>query len=98
MNCTGRLAFIYTMTTVSDSVPFSVDGKTAIITGAGSGMITLSSIRHFRLKLTLCSGIGFSFAQLLLARGCNIVIADLSLRPEAQTFVDEHSAKDEGKP
>ncbi|KAK4540128.1 hypothetical protein LTR36_009793 [Oleoguttula mirabilis] len=67
------------MATTSDSVPFSVHGKTAIITGAGSG-------------------IGFSFAQLLLARNCNIVIADLSLRPEAQKFVDEHSSTDEGKP
>ncbi|KAK5123757.1 hypothetical protein LTR85_002393 [Meristemomyces frigidus] len=67
------------MTTISDPVSFSVDGKTAIITGAGSG-------------------IGFSFAQLLLARGCNIVIADVSLRSEAQKFVDEHSVKEDGKP
>jgi len=67
------------MATISGSVPFSVEGKTAIITGAGSG-------------------INFSFAQLLLARNCNVVIADLSLRPEAQKLVDEHSSKDGSKP
>ncbi|EON65617.1 hypothetical protein W97_04856 [Coniosporium apollinis CBS 100218] len=56
----------------------SVSGKTAIITGAGSG-------------INLC------FASLLLSRNCNVLIADLSLRPEAQKLVDEHSAKDTDK-
>ncbi|KAK2756544.1 hypothetical protein FQN54_005437 [Arachnomyces sp. PD_36] len=51
---------------------FSVKGKTAIVTGAGSG-------------------INFSFVQLLLKNGCNCVIADLALRPEAQVVVDKHS-------
>ncbi|KAK2057283.1 short chain dehydrogenase [Colletotrichum caudatum] len=50
---------------------FSVSGKTAIITGAGSG-------------INLC------FAELLLAQGCNVVIADLSLRPEAKVLVSKH--------
>ncbi|KAK1991090.1 short chain dehydrogenase [Colletotrichum falcatum] len=50
---------------------FSVSGKTAIVTGAGSG-------------INLC------FAELLLARGCNVVIADLSLRPEAESLVSKH--------
>ncbi|KZL84386.1 short chain dehydrogenase [Colletotrichum incanum] len=50
---------------------FSVSGKTAIITGAGSG-------------------INFCFAELLLAHGCNVVIADISLRPEAEALVLKH--------
>lgn len=54
------------------STPFSVSGKTAIITGAGSG-------------------INLSFAALLLSRGCNVVLADLALRPEAETLVSVHS-------
>ncbi|GKT51041.1 15-hydroxyprostaglandin dehydrogenase [NAD(+)] [Colletotrichum spaethianum] len=51
--------------------PFSVSGKTAIVTGAGSG-------------INLC------FAELLLANGCNVVIADISLRPEAEALVLKH--------
>ncbi|KAK5170622.1 uncharacterized protein LTR77_005211 [Saxophila tyrrhenica] len=57
---------------------FKVDGKTAIITGAGSG-------------------INYCFAKLLLSRNCNVLIADLALRPEAQRLVDEYTGKD-GKP
>ncbi|WPH03236.1 Hypothetical protein R9X50_00611300 [Acrodontium crateriforme] len=67
------------MTSSSDKVPFSVKGKTAIITGGGSG-------------ICLC------FAKLLLSKGCNVVIADLALRPEAQQVVDEYSATDSGNP
>ncbi|KAJ5146363.1 uncharacterized protein N7515_000927 [Penicillium bovifimosum] len=50
---------------------FSVKGKSAIVTGAGSG-------------------INFSFAKLLAENGCNILIADLALRPEAKALVDEY--------
>ncbi|KAJ5575705.1 hypothetical protein N7535_002631 [Penicillium sp. DV-2018c] len=50
---------------------FSVKGKSAIVTGAGSG-------------------INFSFAKLLAENGCNVLIADLALRPEAQALVDEY--------
>ncbi|KAL1970945.1 hypothetical protein VTN77DRAFT_2779 [Rasamsonia byssochlamydoides] len=52
----------------------SVKGKTAIVTGAGSG-------------------INLSFAKLLLENGCNVLIADLALRSEAQIVVDKYSAK-----
>ena len=55
------------------SSPFSVQGKRALITGAGSG-------------------INFCFARLLLSKGCSVLIADLTLRPEAQKLVDEHSS------
>ncbi|CAG9982501.1 unnamed protein product [Clonostachys byssicola] len=58
---------------------FSVSGKTAIITGAGSG-------------------INFSFAKLLLSRGCNVTIADLSLRPEADALIAEYNGTDPRKP
>ncbi|KAL3422381.1 nad-dependent 15-hydroxyprostaglandin dehydrogenase [Phlyctema vagabunda] len=47
---------------------YSVYGKTAIVTGAGSG-------------------INFSFAALLFSKGCNVLIADLQLRPEAEALV-----------
>ncbi|KAL2001838.1 hypothetical protein VTN02DRAFT_1129 [Thermoascus thermophilus] len=51
----------------------SVKGKSAIVTGAGSG-------------------INLSFAKHLLEHGCNVLIADLSLRPEAQAVVNQYSA------
>ncbi|PTU25323.1 hypothetical protein P175DRAFT_0451961 [Aspergillus ochraceoroseus IBT 24754] len=53
---------------------FSVQGKSAVVTGAGSG-------------------INLSFAKLLLENGCNVLIADLALRPEAQAVVDHYSSK-----
>lgn len=46
-------------------------GKTAIVTGAGSG-------------------INLSFAKLLLENGCNVVFADLALRPEAQAVLAQY--------
>ena len=54
-----------------------VGGKTAILTGAGSG-ITLS------------------FAKLLLSKGCNVVIADLSLRPESEALVSQYPLSSPG--
>ncbi|KAK2877311.1 hypothetical protein FQN49_001238 [Arthroderma sp. PD_2] len=51
----------------------SVKGKTAIVTGSGSG-------------INLC------FARLLLENGCNCLLADLALRPEAQELVDKYSS------
>ncbi|PWY96399.1 hypothetical protein BO94DRAFT_552036 [Aspergillus sclerotioniger CBS 115572] len=53
---------------------FSVQGRSAIVTGAGSG-------------------INLSFAKLLLENGCNVLIADLALRPEAQVIVDQYSTR-----
>lgn len=49
-----------------------VQGKTAIITGAGSGL-------------------NFALATMLLARGCNVLLADLNLRPEAEKVVKSHA-------
>ncbi|KAI1331026.1 hypothetical protein F5Y16DRAFT_361961 [Xylariaceae sp. FL0255] len=54
---------------------YSVAGKTAIITGAGSG-------------------INFEFAVLLLSEKCNVVIADLVLRPESEALLKKYSNKD----
>ncbi|KAF9696687.1 hypothetical protein EKO04_005734 [Ascochyta lentis] len=50
---------------------FQVRGKTAIVTGAGSG-------------------INYCFAKLLLEKGCNVLIADLSLRPEARQLLSRY--------
>ncbi|KAJ5539626.1 NAD(P)-binding Rossmann-fold containing protein [Penicillium frequentans] len=49
-----------------------VQGKTAIVTGAGSG---------------IC----FAFTKLLLDQGCNVVLGDLALRPEAEELLKLHS-------
>lgn len=46
-----------------------VKGKTALVTGGGSG---------------IC----LEFTKLLLSEGCNVVLADLSLRPEAEAVVN----------
>ncbi|KAL8738702.1 MAG: hypothetical protein Q9181_000524 [Wetmoreana brouardii] len=51
----------------------SLAGKTAIVTGAGSG-------------------INLAFAGLLLRKQCNVVFADLALRPEAKELVAAHSS------
>ncbi|KAJ1323115.1 15-hydroxyprostaglandin dehydrogenase (NAD) [Microdochium nivale] len=52
-----------------------VSGKTAIITGAGSG-------------------INLAFAKLLLENDCNVIIADLALRPAAKALVDQYANSD----
>lgn len=41
-------------------------------------------------------GINLAFATLLLANGCNVLIADLALRPEAKVIVDKHSSRSGG--
>jgi NAD(P)-dependent dehydrogenase (short-subunit alcohol dehydrogenase family) len=66
-------------TLTTNPQPFKVEGKTAIVTGAGSG-------------------INLSFAELLLSRNCNVLFADIALRPEAQKVVDAYSKKTEGQP
>ncbi|KAF4120418.1 Short-chain dehydrogenase [Geosmithia morbida] len=60
-------------------MPFTVAGKTAIVTGAGSG-------------------INLAFAELLLAHNCNVVFADLSLRPEARDVVSSFSSENTNSP
>ncbi|KAG2161427.1 hypothetical protein VTO58DRAFT_110111 [Aureobasidium pullulans] len=57
--------------------PFLLKGKTAIVTGAGSG-------------------INLAFSSLLLSRGCNVVFADLGLRPEAKAITDKYSGFSSG--
>ena len=53
---------------------FLVQGKTTLVTGAGSG---------------IC----LAFAEHLLAKGCNVVFADLCLRPEAQAILEIYADK-----
>ena len=50
---------------------FNVKGKTALVTGAGSG---------------IC----LEFSKLLLERGCNVLAADLALRPEAEEAFNKY--------
>ncbi|KAG9229789.1 hypothetical protein BJ875DRAFT_177197 [Amylocarpus encephaloides] len=55
----------------------NVASKTAIVTGAGSG-------------------INFEYAKKLLEKGCNVVIADLALRPEAEGLLKLYPLSGEG--
>ncbi|KAJ4408467.1 hypothetical protein N0V91_003118 [Didymella pomorum] len=57
---------------MASQTAFDVKGKTAIVTGAGSG-------------------INYCFAKLLLERGCNVLLADLALRPEAQRLLETYT-------
>ncbi|KAF2167121.1 hypothetical protein M409DRAFT_66182 [Zasmidium cellare ATCC 36951] len=57
-------------------MPLDIEGKTALVTGAGSG---------------IC----LAFAQQLLQKRCNVVIADLVLQPDAEETINKHSS---GKP
>lgn len=87
---------------------FSVQGKTAIVTGAA----LVSNLLHYCILCYTCNksnvqkwimtdhmwkliGIDFCFATLLLENGCNCLIADLGLRPEAQALIEKYAAKSE---
>lgn len=81
-------------------MPFSVQGKSAIVTGAGSGNINSFSYLHqvkysanFGLMYQCSIGINFAFAKILLANFCNVLIADLSLRPEAKALLEKYSGQ-----
>lgn len=54
----------------SRNMALQVKGKTALVTGGGSG---------------IC----LQFTKVLLSNGCNVVIADLALRPEAEEIVNK---------
>ena len=72
----------------------SLAGKTAIITGAGSGTSLLQASLFLptpSILLTQSLGINLSFARALLTKHCNVVFADLALRPEAQELVSNHA-------
>ena len=63
------------------------------------GVRYLSSLQHRLLHclqllqnfLQRYSGINLSFARALLTKHCNVVFADLALRPEAQELVSSHA-------
>lgn len=72
----------------------SLAGKTAIVTGAGSGTTAPFCIcRDISLLTRTLSGINLAFTRFLLARQCNVLLADLALRPEAQDLVNAHSSR-----
>jgi hypothetical protein len=52
-----------------------------------------TSLRAKIILLNNITGINYCFAKLLLEKNCNVVIADLALRPEAQKLVDEYTAQ-----
>jgi NADP-dependent 3-hydroxy acid dehydrogenase YdfG len=45
------------------------------------------------LLITWSPGICLAFAKLLLENGCNVLIGDLALRPEALVVVDKYTTK-----
>jgi NAD(P)-dependent dehydrogenase (short-subunit alcohol dehydrogenase family) len=61
-------------------------------------VVTLNLKREWYINADFILGINLSFAKLLLSKKCNVLIADVALRPEAQSVVDEHSAKSGHKP
>jgi 3-hydroxybutyrate dehydrogenase len=70
-----------------------VKGKTAIVTGAGSGRDT--SMRHAVRRSTdqaLRTGINLEFARLLLEDGANVLIADIGLRPESEELLSQYQS------
>ena len=77
----------------------SLAGKTAIVTGAGSGSslflksgASMASQQLHRQTLTNYNlGINLSFARALLHKKCNDLFAGLALRPEAQELVSSHA-------
>lgn len=72
----------------------SLTGKTAIITGAGSGTSPAQACVLLPIAsniLTESLGINLSFARALLSKHCNVLFADLVLRPEAQELVSSHA-------
>ena len=70
-------------------------GKAAIITGAGSGLCP--SLRLIKSQHSLnVPGINLAFARLLLSSQCNVIIADLALRPEAEELIAKHASSSEG--
>ena len=43
------------------------------------------------------SGLNLALARKLLAKGCNVLLADLGLRPEAKEVVDSHAQATESR-
>lgn len=43
------------------------------------------------------SGICLEFTKLLLSKGCNVLIADLNLTPDAEKLMSAHESREEGK-
>lgn len=68
----------------------SFAGKTALVTGAGSGEHRCPSFLPYAANTQCKTGINLAFARLLLLSGCNVVFADLKLRPEARDLVATH--------
>lgn len=52
----------------------------------------ISINEHAQSQSLTSPGINYSFTKLLLEKGCNVLLADLSLRPEAQSLLDTYSS------
>ncbi|ESZ97455.1 hypothetical protein SBOR_2144 [Sclerotinia borealis F-4128] len=83
------------------SMDLEVVGKVAIITGAGSGIspiLSLSTSPSYSNPHNKPTGISLALATLLLARGCNVVIADVALQPAATQLLHTYTKASPGDP
>lgn len=83
------------MAATTNPVPFTLQGKSALVTGAGSGKSNAPYLIHSRHTSSKSTpnqppGINLAFATLLLTHGCNVLIADLTLRPEARQLLSQY--------
>lgn len=84
---------------------YAVNGKYAIVTGAGSGKFEISNLRQDagvftpfpNLQTDTRQGINLAFAEQLLEKGCSVILADLRLRPEAEEVLLKYTKKEVGK-
>lgn len=73
------ISFTYFVSTTSGTSGFK--GKTAVVTGAGNGMLRTFLIlrnRFIFIKSMVASGIGLATALPLISKGCKVIAVDLA--------------------
>jgi NAD(P)-dependent dehydrogenase (short-subunit alcohol dehydrogenase family) len=85
---------------LKDRMVLSVEGQHAIVTGGGSGKNHQPQFSSRVLCETLTDidhpGINLAFVQLLLSKGCSVIIADLALRPESSVLLEQYPESGSG--
>lgn len=73
---------------------YNLQGKFAIVTGAGSGKSLYRNVFECNSRELTHEGINHSLTIMLLEAGCSVMMADLKLRPEAEATLAKYK---EGK-